>query len=201
MKRIFGIIAALVLLSSLPALAEAPRTIGGFTIGAPIDECGDRVRSGTALPIRYMQYLTEVEIADIDGFKSGLIAYGACAEPGRIVRIKLKYKDGSQAFYNRLLARFKERFGEPDEWRGDPFHVVLAWKWSFVDKDGKRTSLILQHNHMDEDEKMGNSVKLTNTTAMDQELECHRKRHPEAPQMKRGARGDRKAGWDLFIPR
>ncbi len=77
-----------------------------------------RVIMDTALPVRYAENIEEVEIKFTRGFKSGLIAYGTCARPGNIVRIKLKYGDSSKQFYKDLLKRFKKRFGEPDEYRG-----------------------------------------------------------------------------------
>ena len=47
---------------------------------------------------------------------------------------------------DELLERYKVNLGKPDEWRGDPFNILIAWKWSFTDKDGNNISLILQHN-------------------------------------------------------
>ena len=100
-----------------------------------------------------MENIEEVEIKPITGIKSGLIAYATCTAPGHIVRIKLKYKDASKKFYESLLKRIKKKFGDPDEYRGDPFQVLIGWKWSFVDKDGRRISMTLQHNSMDTEEK------------------------------------------------
>jgi hypothetical protein len=149
------------------ALADAPHQVGGFVLNQNIKAYEDRVIMDTALPVRYAENIEEVEIKFTQGFKSGLIAYGTCAKPGNIVRIKLKYADSSKQFYKDVLKRFKKRFGEPDEYRGDPFHIVVAWKWSFVDQQNHRISLILQHNALDEEEKKGNSVKITDITLME----------------------------------
>jgi len=130
------------------------------------------------MPIRDQQYLQIVEIGNLEGYKSGNIAFGNCARPGQIVRIKLKYEYSDKEFYNELLDQFKKKFGEPDEWRGDPFHVIVAWKWSFKDKDNNKISLILQYSR-DEDYKWGNSVKLTNNTLVEQERTCYEKEHQE----------------------
>ena len=184
---------------------QVPYQVGGFILGKDISEYSDLVKMETALPIRYMEYIKEVEIKDIPGFKSGLIGYGDCFKPGRIVRVKLKYEDSSEKFFNSLLNRFKERFGEPEEWRGDPFHVVVAWKWSFIDSKNNRISLALQHNTKDEDEKIGNAVKLTMTNFLDEEQTCYGKKHPEGREFL-GKKAKRKKtehlkDWDLFIPR
>jgi hypothetical protein len=152
-----------------------------------------------------MEGLVEVETQEMEGFKSGLIGYGTCASPGRIVRIKLKYADSTRKFYESLLALFKKRFGEPVEWRGDPFHVVIAWKWSFVDKGNNRISLLLQHNTKDEEEKMGNSVKLNMRNFVEDEYRCFEEKNRDSSgKSKKGAQVKKQGvpiDWDVLIPR
>ena len=72
-------------------LAQAPHQVGGFVLGKDIADYKEMVRMETSLPIRHMEYLREVEIKETEGFKSGLICYGTCEVPGRIVRIKLSF--------------------------------------------------------------------------------------------------------------
>jgi hypothetical protein len=181
-------------------LALAPHQVGGFTLGTNITDYKDRVKMETALPIRYNTFLNEVEIKPQEGFKSGLIAYGTCAEPGRIVRIKLKYADSSKQFYETLFMHFKNKFGEPVEYRGDSFQVVIAWKWSFVDKNYNRISLTLLHNRLDEEAKMGNSVKLTLLNIIAKERRCFEKKQPGS-QKKPPQKTVRPPNWEMFIPR
>ena len=187
------------------AFAEAPHQIGGFVLDQDIKKFEDRVIMDTALPVRYAENIEEVEIKFTQGFKSGLIAYGTCARPGHIVRIKIKYADSSKKFYKDLLKQVKKRFGEPDEYRGDPFHIVVAWKWSFVDQQNHRISLILQHNSMDEQEKKGNSVKLTNTNLMEEDLLCYKNKQLDYRERLRQrewkAVKPQTSGWELFLPR
>jgi hypothetical protein len=181
-------------------LAEAPGHVAGFKLGADISDYKDRVDMTTAMPIRYAESITEVEIIKSDLLASGLIAYGTCAAPGKVVRIKLKYADSGRDFYDNLLARVEKKFGKPDEWRGDPFHIVIAWKWSFVDRFNNRISLILQHNKQDTDEKIGNSIKLTMTNAVDRERQCYEKSHPEVRESQ-PVKTPAQLDWDLLIPR
>ena len=181
-------------------LAQVPHQVGGFTLGTNIADSKDRVKMETALPIRYNTFLHEVEIKPSEGFKSGLIAYGTCAEPGRIVRIKLKYADSSKQFYEALLKHFKKKFGEPIEYRGDSFQVVIAWKWSFVDKNYNRISLTLMHNSRDEEEKMGNAVKLTVHNFIEKERRCFEKKQPGS-QGKYPQKTVRHPNWEVLIPR
>ncbi len=187
------------------AFADAPHQVGGFGLNQDIKKFEDRVIMDTALPVRYAENIEEVEIKFTQGFKSGLIAYGTCDQPGHIVRIKLKYADASKKFYKDLLKRFKKRFGEPDEYRGDPFKIVDAWKWSFVDAQNHRISLILQHNTKDEQEKMGNSVKLTNTSLMEKDFLCYKNKELDYRERLRQrewkAVKHKESGWELFVPR
>ena len=184
--------------------AGAPHQVGGFELGKYIDEFKDMVRMQTAMPIRHQEYLNALEIKEVKGFKSGFIWTGNCLEPGRILRIKLKYADSSKKFFNELLKRFKKRLGDPPEWRGDPFHVVIAWKWSFTDKKNNRISLILQHNTKDEEEKIGNAVKLTMTNLIEKERLCHEKRSSDSQRnagKKKHVMKDLNAiDWDRMIP-
>lgn len=186
-------------------LAQAPHQVAGFVLGKNIADYKDKLKMETAIPIRYMEYINEVEIRETNGFKSGLIAYGNCDSPGRILRIKLKYTNSSKDFYNKLLKRFKEKFGDPSEWRGDSFHVVIAWKWSFTDQKNNRISMILQHNTKDEEEKLGNSLKMTMTNLFHRERLCFEKKEPETEEItdQSGQEngGEEPVYWDRFIPR
>ena len=182
--------------------AEAPHEIAGFVLGKNIDGIKDRLDMSTDLPVRRRESLREVEIKKTDWFKSGLITYGTCIDAGQIVRIKLKYAESSKKFYKTLLKRFKKRFGEPSEWRGDPFHIFLDWKWSFTDKDGNRISLHLQHNTRDAEEKIGNAVKLTSRTALEAEWKCHEeKTASKSAGKKKKTKQKGPVDWELFIPR
>ena len=183
---------------------KAPKSIAGFTLGDVLTKYKDKIIADSTLCVRYQNYLNEVEIIDLPGYKAGLICVGNCADPGKIIRIKLKYQNSSKKFYNSLLKRFKKKFGKPDQWKGDAFGVVHAWKWSFTDEDGNKISLTLQHNTEDREMKMGNSVKLTMTSAIEKEKKCYKaqeerelQRILESSPQKTNAPPD----WDMLIPR
>jgi hypothetical protein len=200
-KQIVTAIAAGLLFGWGVCDAKTPGELGGFVLGQDIQAVQDRVRMASKLPVRNMEFLHEVEIADVPEFKSGYIAFGTCAQPGQIVRVKLKYAESSRKFYDQLLKRFKQRFGAPSEWRGDPFHVVIAWKWQFTEPDGTCISLTLQHNTRDTDEKMGNAVKLTASHLIEAERSCFQQRHPEAAAEGRPRTPPGPVDWDLLVPR
>jgi hypothetical protein len=184
---------------------DAPHQVAVFKLNGNIADVKDYVIMETALPIRYMENIEEVEIKPIEGLKSGLIAYATCAMPGQIARIKLKYKDASKKFYENLLKRIKNKYGEPNEYRGDPFHILISWKWSFVDKDGNRISMTLQHNSMDTEEKVGNAIKLTLTSLIEEDERCYKIKALDQRQKLRQREWKimtpELTGWSLFVPR
>lgn len=202
MKTRVILVVGLVLLF-LPGPAGAgnwgPHTIGGITLGGELSGLKNRLEMDTALPIRHMESLKEVEVKRIPGFKSGLVYYTTCMKPSRIVRIKLKYEDSSRRFYETLLEKFKMKFGQPTEWRGDPFRVIIAWKWSFTDSENNNISLILQHNIKDAEEKMGNVVKMTMTNLYAGERVCFEMNHPGGVQEPLDAGGA--VNWDDLVPK
>jgi len=184
---------------------QAPHGVGGFVLDRDIAQFKDYVIMETALPIRHMENIQEVEIKPIAGLKSGLIAFASCAAPGHIVRIKLKYADSSKKFFEKLLHRIKNKYGEPGEYRGDAFHIMVAWKWSFVDQDGNRISMILKHNSMDSEEKKGNAIKLTMTSLMEKDRQCYLTKMFDTREKLRQREwkvvNPGLSGWDLFVPR
>ena len=201
-KLILGVLCLITLGLKSGYAAEVPHELAGFVLGGEMNDYKDLLKLDTILPIRYFETLKEAEIKEIEGFKTGLVTFGTCSEPWKLVRFKLKYADSSKKFYNNLLKHFKKRFGEPSEWRGDPFHIVLAWKWSFTDKDNNSISLILQHNTRDQEEKRGNSIKMTMWNLINEETLCYEKSRAEAVKKSpKTGRKSKKIDWNRYIPR
>jgi hypothetical protein len=183
--------------------AEVPHEVAGFEVGGKMSAHIRNVKPNTILPVRYLESLKEVEAKEVRGYKTGLISYTTCTTPSRIARVKFKYADPSKEFYDALLNRFKRRFGDPDEYRGDPFHIVVAWKWSFMDANDNDISLILQHNTRDEEEKKGNTVKMTMWNLLTAELRCFENKHPEPAGSKSADfqfDENDSINWERFIP-
>jgi hypothetical protein len=67
MKIVSGVVLILLLWAS-HGLAAPPHSVAGFRLGADISEVQDRLRMETALPIRYMESVKEVEIQPVPGF-------------------------------------------------------------------------------------------------------------------------------------
>jgi hypothetical protein len=165
------------LLMSNASSAQTPTSVGGFVLNTDVKQYKSSLKAETTMPIRFMEGINEVEIQRRPGFKSGYIAYGNCAEPGKVVRVKLKYKESSKDFFKELLEAYEDKFGKP-KWLGDPFHVVSTWKWSFEEGDNK-VSIYLQHNLSNAEEKLGNSVKMTMTNLLEDEVECFAAENPD----------------------
>ena len=139
-----------------------PTSLGGIVLGEDISSISDICRPGTEIPLSQERHLMEVQLVPhhAPGIRGGTVAYARCSEVGRIVRIKLKFDNDTRDFFNNLLRRYRDRFGKPLEWRGDPFQTVMAWKWSFHDANGEQVNRELTHSR-DEDYKTGNFVKMT----------------------------------------
>ncbi len=169
---------------------NVPLEINGFKLGSSIEEYDF---------IKRRNYVKEVVIDEIGGFRRGILSYGNCEQPGEIVRIKLKYKNDSHKFYKQLFKRFKEKFGKPEEFTGDAFGIVIAWKWRFMDKDNNYISLTLQHNKKNMAETMGNMVKLAMPDRIEAERKCFLKICEED---KTACPVDMMSeGWDNLIPK
>ena len=207
-KWVMGLLIVGLVSGGVPAVAgkpSIPQAIGPFALGQDLEALSSLVRMESVLPIRYQEYLNEVEIQPLDGFKSGLIAYGLCEQPGKVVRIKLKYDNSSREFYDALLARTKQRFGTPSEYNGDPFHIIISWKWSFSTPSGQHITMSLAHNTRDVEEKFGNTVKLTQIGAIEAERACFLHKNPAV----RAREADRNIplkkmspeDWDRLVPR
>ncbi len=205
MKKIMLFLFCLSFLNTgLVMAGNTPKSIAGFTLGDVLSKYKDKIAINSTLCVRYQSYLTEVETIDLPGYKTGLICIGNCENPGKIVRIKIKYRNSSKKFYELLLKTYRIKFGKPLVWKGDAFGVIFAWKWSFTDEQGNKISLTLQHNSEDYEMKMGNSVKLTMTSAIEKEKACYEaqeedklKRLPEPPRKQTQDVPD----WDMLIPR
>ena len=205
-KRLFILtVLAFLGISGACFAGDTPHQVAVFKLNSNIADVKDFVIMETALPIRHMENIEEVEIKPIEGIKSGLIAYATCTTPGHIVRIKLKYKDSSKKFYEKLLKQIQSKFGKADEYRGDPFHILISWKWSFVDKDGSRISMTVQHNSMDTEEKMGNAIKLTMTSLIEEDQRCYKIKALDQRQKLRQREWKVMTpgltGWSLYLPR
>jgi hypothetical protein len=72
-------------------LAEnVPHEIGGIALGSHINNYPNLIESN---------FMKEVIVTNHHGFRKGIISYGVCKYKGKILKIRLKYKDKSKSFF------------------------------------------------------------------------------------------------------
>jgi len=193
---VLALACCLSLLYSAPVLAEkkVPREVGGFVLGSDVGDYPDAMNTN---------FLKEMVITDWHGFRKGVISYGICKYPNKIVRIELKYEDQSKEYFLKLLDEYKTQFGAPEEWKGDSFGILHIWKWFFKDSDNRAISLLLQHNLRNPNESIGNVVKLSYTDMIEEERECFNQMCEEKKSAEDKERLEllKKPDWQFLIPR
>lgn len=192
---------AMVVAWGRPVHAEAPHSIVGVKLGAQIQDLQELVDLSAAVPIWGTDYLLRAPLRSTRGYQSGYVVYGNCAHKGRVTRIKLTYEDESEAFYSRVLSALTQRYGKPGEWRGNPFGTLRIWKWSLRDSQRKRISVILQHYMGDDDSfTHGNSIRLTNSSFIEEEQACFEQKRKEKKETECAALMPEKVDFDWFLP-
>ncbi len=148
-------------------------------------------------------YLKEIVVTDRHGFRKGVLSYGVCKYPGRIVKIKLKYEDSTKKYFKKLLKKYKELYGPPHEWNGDSFGILHIWKWHFVDKNNQEVSLTLQHNLKNPNDNIGNMVKLTHPQMLREEQVCFQQMCDAVKNVEDKKRLEemKKPDWKYLLPR
>ena len=173
---------------------EIPHEIGGFRLGEDITEYSE---------IEYSNYLKEVVVTDWHGFRKGIISYGICAFPGKIVRISMKYEDSSKDFFDGLLKKYRNKFGKPALWGGDAFGILSKWKWIFVDENNRTVNMILQHNLKNDNENIGTIVKLSYPEREREEQLCFIEQCEinKSEEQQKQILERKEMNWDYLIPR
>jgi hypothetical protein len=183
------------------AHADAPHSIVGIRLGSQVQDFSEMVDVSAAIPIWGNFYLMRAPLRSMRGYQGGYVVFGNCAHKGRVVRVKLTYEDSSQDFYNKVHSVLTRRYGKPSEWRGNPFGTLKIWKWSLRDSERNRISIILQHYAGDDDSfTLGNSIRLTHSSFIEEEAACHEKRQKEVKDENRPALAPEKIDLEWFLP-
>jgi hypothetical protein len=180
---------------------EAPKSIASITLGATVSDLQDKVDLGSAVPLGGASFLMRAPLKPVMGFESGYVVYGNCKEKGRILRVKLKYENDDEAFYNEVLSVLRKRYGKTTEWKGNPFGTLKIWKWSLKDAAHHSISIQLQRYEGDDDAfTPGNSIKLSDVDRLDEEKACYESK-------KKGLKGERldrapaeKVDFESYLP-
>lgn len=203
----FGLICLLtlfILFSNTGSLSagQFPTRLGGFIIGNDISEFAGQIEKETFQKETFNPYIKKGEIVPPPGFKSGLIAYGLCDKPGKIVKIQLRYADDSREFFYVLLEKFRTQLGSHGEYKGAQMMTMVAWQWSFTNEKNERLTLFLQHYVIPEDGKKGTYVKLALTSQIENERACYIKEQitGKTPASTQKTSQPDEAQWRSFIP-
>jgi hypothetical protein len=176
MKKICAFSLLVLLLSSAVCYAAdgLPLSLAGFTLGKDVSSYKTTCEGGDDIAMSDAPFLSEAHLRAnvIPGVRSGSLVYGNCLGDGRLVRIKLKFHDRSQKFFDQLLKKYIDAFGEPDSYVGDAFKNVIAWQWSFS-RGEQAVSVILMWSR-DKEMRPGVSIKMTLDSLLNKEYDCYR---------------------------
>jgi hypothetical protein len=188
MKRL---LACLVILTAVFAAAAAhaqtaaaPREVAGIALGADVKDLASRLDLTKAVPLWDKPYLTRANIQPTKGFRSGYVLFGNCANPGRVVRVKLKYADKDPSFFRNTGRTLTSRYGDPKPLMSDQGSLYLGMAWKFGTLKTGVTALLLEHAAGDDPEDTeGTSIRLTDNSMLSLEQECYEKTRQKEPHV------------------
>ncbi len=192
-------LALLLAAASAQAQGQVPSNLAGIGLGDTADQHKARLTLSKARPLGDAPWLRRIPVRADAHFASGYVLVGACAAPGRVARIKMRYRDGSLDFFRKISGEMLSRYGDPTEYKGELDGRVMGNKWGFSDPWLRPVSLILQRVEGEDPETgPGNTVKLTNWALLEAERTCWQERHAPA----KGKTPPAKAGQDSdYLPR
>lgn len=189
MKRLLACLVALsAILAAGAAFAQsavqAPREVAGLALGADVKDLASRLDLTKAMPLWDRPYLTRANIQPTKGFRSGYVLFGNCANPGKIVRVKLKYADKDPSFFRNTGRTLTTRYGEPKPLMSDQGGLYLGMAWKFGTIKTGVTALLLEHSAGDDPEDAeGTSIRLTDNGLLAQEELCYEKNRKKEPNV------------------
>ncbi len=161
--------------------SESPSQLAGIGLGDAVQSHKNRIRPGSAKALESAPWLRRMTVAPDKFFSGGYVLVGTCAAPGRVARVKMRYRDDSMEFFRKVAGEMLSRYGDPGEYKGDIDGRVMGNKWSFSDPWTRPVSLILQRAEGEDPEAgSGNTVKLTNWGLLEAERACWQQRHAPA---------------------
>lgn len=173
--------AAFLVLACTAALAETPASLGGITLGEPAAKAKGRIKTNKVRTVEDAPWLWRMPVAGDKFFAGGYVLVGACAAPGVVARIKMRYRDASLDFFRKVSGEMLSRYGDPTEYKGDLEGRTMGNKWAFTDANVHPVSLMLQRTEGEDPELgAGNTVKLTNWRMLEAERACWQERHGAA---------------------
>ena len=93
--------------------ADAPSQIAGIAIGANAEDLRDRLDLARVAPLWDKPWLVRANLKPTKGFAAGYVILGGCATQNRVERVRLQYKDGSKALFDKLVRQLTDLYWLP----------------------------------------------------------------------------------------
>lgn len=187
-------------LAAEPRVGPAPVSVAGFRLGDDISRyqtiCD--IEQGRAIPDTPFLNEACLHPQALNGVRGGSLIYGSCANPGKVMGIKIKFAEMSKRLFKNLLGRYTKRFGDPTAYKGDPQRNAVAWEWDISGSEGRHVKVLLMYS-TDPATRPGVSIQMTDHSLLDLEFTCYRKNVLGSCQTvkENGVLGD----LELFVPR
>ncbi len=175
-SRLTALLALIVVLALAgpAAAAKAPSEIAGIPLGTDAESLRDRLDLSRMAPLWDRPWLIRVNLKPTKGFDAGYVLLGGCATTNRVERVRLKYKDGSMALFNKLAKELTARYGVPTPQPGGKDGKYKGLRWLFGTNKSGGTDLLLEHFEKGSGEDpAGNVIRITDNGALNQERDCY----------------------------
>ena len=154
--------------------AEAPSQLAGIAMGANAEDMRDRLDLARVAPLWDKPWLVRANLKPTKGFIAGYVLLGGCAAQNRVERIRLQYKDGSKALFDKLTRTLTDRYGVPLPLPAPKAAKYKGFRWVFGANKSKGMDILLEHFEETSDENpSGNVIRMTDIRAMAQERTCY----------------------------
>ena len=154
--------------------AEAPSQLAGIALGANAEDLRDRLDLARVAPLWDKPWLVRANLKPTKGFAAGYVLLGGCATQNRVERIRLQYKDGSKALFDKLTRILTERYGVPTPLPALKAVKYKGYRWVFGANKTKGMDILLEHFEGTNDENpSGNVIRMSDNRAMAQERTCY----------------------------
>jgi len=154
--------------------AEAPSQLAGIALGANAEDLRDRLDLARVAPLWDKPWLVRANLKPTKGFTAGYVLLGGCATQNRVERIRLQYKDGSKALFDKLARILTDRYGVPTPLPALKAVKYKGYRWVFGSNKTKGMDILLEHFEGTNDENpSGNVIRMSDNRAMAQERTCY----------------------------
>lgn len=182
--RVLPLVLLLILVPMVSQAAQAtPSELVGISLGANAEDLRDRLDLSRMAPLWNRPWLIRANLKPTKGFTAGYVLCGGCATTNRVERIRLQYKDGSKALFDKLAATLTARYGKPERVRETTLDGYKGLRWIFGKSKKDGVDILLEHfDKGNEETPSGNIIRLSDNRAMAQERACHDTMLRSAPE-------------------